>query len=115
MTYTQHNGNDSPVGCGQNSLYIVNWHSSLGTSFGITPVIDLSGTWASGGVPGPVVSVNGNSLSVNMSHYNRPTAAGSILDSSHVTVTFPDDNTYTGTLQPPITIQWSNNSALTKV
>jgi hypothetical protein len=85
-----------------------------GASFGITPVIDLSGTWASGGVPGPIISVAGNSLSVDMSHYNRPTAAGSILDSSHITVTFPDDNTYIGTLQPPNTIGWSNNSAWTK-
>ncbi len=80
----------------------------------ITTVIDLNGTWITGGAPGPVITVNGNSLSVDLSLYKRPSAYGSILDSSDITVTFPDDATYTAVLQPPSTIQWSNNTAWTK-
>lgn len=81
----------------------------------ITASIDLNGTWAYAGVPGPVISVQGSSISVDMSIYKRPTATGSILNSSEISVSFPDDTTYTGKLQPPNTIQWSNNSAWTKV
>jgi hypothetical protein len=81
----------------------------------VPTLIDLNGAWASGGVPGPVISVSGNSISVDMSAYKRPTAHGSVIDSSHITVTFPDDKTYTGILQLPSTIVWSNNSAWTKM
>jgi hypothetical protein len=80
----------------------------------VTTSLDLNGTWAYGGVPGPVISVEGSALSVDMSIYKRPTATGSILDSSDISVYFPDDTTYTGKLQPPGTIQWSNDSAWTK-
>jgi len=82
---------------------------------GLSTVIDLNGTWTSGGVPGPVISVSGTSISVDMSAYKRPTASGSILDGSDITVTFPDDATYTAKLLPPGTILWSNNSSWTKV
>ena len=51
-----------------------------------------------------------------MSASHRPTAAGTILDSSRISVKFPDDKTtYTGTLQAPNVIKWSNNSSWTKV
>jgi hypothetical protein len=76
-------------------------------------LIDLNGVWASGGVPGPVITVSGSSLSVDMSAYKRPTAQGTILDASDITVTFPDDKTYTAKLQSPGTIAWSNGSAWT--
>jgi hypothetical protein len=84
-----------------------------------TTVVDLNGAWASGGVTGPFISVTGNAISVDMSAYSRPFAAGSVIDSSHITVTFADDNTYTAELIPgeggAATIQWSNGSAWTKV
>jgi hypothetical protein len=54
------------------------------------------------------------SISIDMSAYGRPTATGKILTASSITVTFPDAATYTGTLQLPNTIAWSNNSAWTK-
>lgn len=57
----------------------------------ITTVINLNGTWAYGGVPGPVISVNGNSIAVDMSAYHRPTAYGAVTDSSDIMVNFPDD------------------------
>lgn len=97
------------------------WSTLLNTvSTTMTPtVFDLNGTWASRGTPGPVITVDGNSLSIDMSVYNRPTAAGSVVDSSHVTVTFPDANTYTATLQPaeaasPDSIHWSNDTTWTR-
>jgi len=81
----------------------------------IKTLIDLNGTWASGGAPGPVVSVHGNSIAVDMSAYHRPAAQGTVVGEADITVTFPDDKTYTGKLQPPRTIQWSNSSTWTKV
>jgi len=82
---------------------------------GIQTIVNLNGKWASGGVPGPVISVTGESLSIDMSALGRPAAKGAILDDSDIWVTFPDDNSYTGKLQPPNEIIWSNNSAWTKV
>jgi hypothetical protein len=85
------------------------------TATPIKTVFNLNGTWASGGAAGPVIAVNGNLISVDMSAYKRPSAAGSILDSSSISVNFPDDKTYTGELQAPKTIHWSNNTVWTKV
>jgi hypothetical protein len=81
----------------------------------ITTVINLNGKWASGGVTGPVIAVHGNAITIDMSFYKRPSAFGFIVDSSDITVTFPDDNTYTAKLQAPKTIAWSNGSTWTKV
>ena len=81
----------------------------------IATVLNLNGKWASGGIPGPAIAVSGNSIDVDMSAYNRPTAHGTISDSSDIMVTFPDDKAYTGKLLPPFEIFWSNNSAWTKV
>ena len=67
-----------------------------------------------GGVQGPLFTVHGNAISVDMSAYKRPTATGTIVDGSHISVTFPDDRTYTGVLQAPGTIHWSNNTSWTK-
>lgn len=75
---------------------------------------DLNGQWLAGGVPGPVISVSGPSLNVDMSAYNRPAATGLILDSTTISVTFPDDNTYSARLHAPGTIVWSNGSSWTK-
>lgn len=95
---------------------VIHWsNNSTWIKVPILTTIDLNGTWASGGIPGPHISVNGAAISIDMSAYGRPKASGTILDASDITVTFPDDNTYTGKLQPPATIQWSNNSAWTKV
>jgi Domain of unknown function (DUF5050) len=90
--------------------------SAVGGNVGtIETVLNLSGKWASGGAAGPVISVNGSSIVVDMSAYHRPTAHGSIVNSTTITVNFPDDKTYTGTLQPPNTIKWSNGSSWAKV
>jgi len=76
-----------------------------------------SGTWNDGpGRPaGPVISVSGRAITVDMSRFNRPTAHGTIIDQTHISVTFPDDRTYTGDLLGPDTIIWSNNSEWLKL
>lgn len=109
----EHPGTNSPEGCFGNSKYFTT--TTISTVATANTVIDLNGKWASGGVPGPAISVNGNSIVVDMSAYHRPSAHGSILDSSDITVTFPDDKTYAGKLRLPKTIEWSNNSTWTKV
>jgi hypothetical protein len=80
-------------------------------------VFDLYGTWTDGPGrgPGPVIVVLGTNLQVNMSAFHRPVANGSILNRSTISVTFPDDRTYTGQLVAPGTILWSNNSTWTKL
>ena len=109
----EHPGTDSPTGCGGNSRYFTT--TSISTLASADTMIPLSGKWASGGVPGPFISVNAQSIIVDMSAYHRPAAHGSIVDRSDITVTFPDDRTYTGKLELPNMIRWSNNSAWTKV
>jgi hypothetical protein len=78
-------------------------------------VFDLDGTWAVGGVPGPKIVSDGKQLSIDMSALHRPSALGVVVSPSIISVTFPDDQTYKATLQPPGTILWSNNSTWTKV
>jgi hypothetical protein len=80
----------------------------------ISPVMDLNGTWEFGGTPGPVISTSGNYISIDMSTFNHPQATGSFTSRSEIAVNFPGDNTYTGKLQPPGTIEWSNNTFWTK-
>lgn len=76
---------------------------------------DLNGTWTAGGGPGPVITEVGRTLTVDMSRFNRPTAHGTVIDDTDISVTFPDDKTYTGQLRTPGTILWSNNSVWTKL
>jgi hypothetical protein len=79
-------------------------------------VINLNGRWTDGSPRHAVISVvSPSNLTIDMSAFNRPAASGSVIDSSTIAVTFPDDATYIGKLQPPNTIRWSNNSAWTKV
>jgi hypothetical protein len=49
-----------------------------------------------------------------MSDFDRPAAHGTIIDNSTIKVTFPDDQTYTGTLVGPNAIRWSNGSTWTR-
>jgi hypothetical protein len=82
-----------------------------------TTVFDLNGAWTDfpGHSSGPVISVLDRTITVDMSAFHRPTAHGSVIDTTHITVTFPDDTTYTGQLLAPRTILWSNNSTWTKL
>ncbi|WP_198286941.1 hypothetical protein [Frankia sp. QA3] len=81
----------------------------------VNTVLDLNGSWTDGSTQKAVISEGTKSLTIDMSDYDRPVAHGSITANSVIQVTFPDDATYTGTLQPPDKIRWSNGSAWTKV
>ena len=108
-----HPGTKSNTGCGGNSKYsTVTTISSIAS---VTSVFPLAGKYAAGGAQGPVIAVTGNAITVDMSAYHRPSAFGTIIDVNDITVTFPDDKTYSGKLQAPGTILWSNNSSWTKV
>jgi Ricin-type beta-trefoil lectin domain-like len=79
-------------------------------------VLDLNGNWTDGSTrsariyQGPVSKF----IKIDMSAFGRPNANGSIVDFSTITVTFPDDRKYTGQLQFPSTIRWSNGSVWTR-
>jgi hypothetical protein len=82
----------------------------------IRTVVNLNGLWSAGGPQNArILVISHNSLNVSMSAFHRPTAHGSILNATTITVTFPDDKTYTGTLQPPDTIRWSNGTVWRRV
>jgi phospholipase C len=109
-----HGGTASPAICNPSKSQYTTTHTIV-TAPSILTVLDLRGEWANGGVAGPFVSVTGNSISVDMSALHRPTANGTILSSTQISINFPDDKTYTGTLEAPNVIKWSNNSSWTKV
>jgi hypothetical protein len=75
----------------------------------------LQGFWTAAGTQRAVISVSSLSITINMSAFGRPTAHGSILDASTITVTFPDDRIYTGKLEQPNTIRWSNGTVWKRV
>jgi hypothetical protein len=81
----------------------------------IATVLDLNGRWTDGSTRSAAISRGLDALTVDMSAYGRPAAHGSVTGASTITVTFPDDRTYTGTLQSPRTIRWSNGSTWTKL
>lgn len=111
---TEHRGTKSPGYCNSSDLRY-STTCTVTTAPSIQTVLDLRGEWMGGGVAGQIISRTGNSISINMSALHRPTASGSVLDSTHISVHFPDDKTLTGVLQAPNVIKWSNNSSWTKV
>jgi hypothetical protein len=94
--------------------YSIDYFDCMAGNTTLQTVINLNGKWASGGVPGPVITVTGNALTIDMSAYGRPAAKGAILDVSDIWANFQDDNVYTGKLVAPNEIVWSNNSTWTK-
>lgn len=106
---------------GPNSQHVVyrgtdgHIHEIRWTPATVRTAIDLNGRWTDGSPRSAAISAAFSLLAVDMSAYARPPAHGFILDGSTIAVTFPDDATYTGSLQQPGTIQWSNGSAWRKV
>jgi hypothetical protein len=76
----------------------------------IETIVALPGIWSAGGRETIRIMVYGNELDVSMRAFQRPSAQGVIQNASTISVTFPDDRTYTGTLQPPDLIRWSNGT-----
>jgi hypothetical protein len=81
------------------------------------PVFDLNGTYADGPGrgPGPVISVQLSNITVDMFRFHRPTAHGFVVDENNISVTFPDDRTYTGQLLTSGVILWSNGTEWIKL
>jgi hypothetical protein len=72
----------------------------------------LEGFWNSTGegTPRAKISVSSSSITIDMSAFGRPTAHGSIVNASTITVNFPDDRSFTGKLDQPRKINWSNGT-----
>ena len=91
----------------------ITWSNSSQWLKVVRTVIDLNGGWTDGSERRAVISEKRTSFTVDMSDWNRPAAQGTIVDATTISVTFPDDQTYTGTLEfrrPEHRIIWSNNS-----
>jgi hypothetical protein len=80
----------------------------------VNTVMDLNGNWTDGSERTAVIYEGASAIRVDMSDYDRPNAQGSIVNSSTISVKFPDDRTYTAQLQAPNTIRWSNGSVWTR-
>lgn len=92
----------------------IRWSNGTAWTTGaVSTVLDLNGNWSAGGRRA-VIAIQANALTIDMSAFGRPAASGSIVDGSTITVTFPDDKTFTGKLQAPNMIRWSNGTAWTK-
>lgn len=95
---------------------VIRWSDgSSWVKVGARTIFDLQGQWSGGTGPGPFFSVNASALSVDMSAFHRPTARGSIIDASTISMTFPDDRTNIGRLESPNVIRWSDGSFWTKL
>lgn len=104
--------------------YFQNKYPSVQHIFLVQPyatVIDLNGRWNAPGALQPVAISTGSfpSFTVGMSssYYSRADGLGTIVDSSNIKVNYPGYPTpdYTGILQPPNTISWSDGTFWTKV
>ena len=74
----------------------------------------VNGQWYFLGQPGPIITQSGDLLTVDMSAYRRPTAAGRVTAPANASVRFPDDATFNAILVSPSCIQWSNGTTWTK-
>jgi hypothetical protein len=92
----------------------IRWSNGSQWTKVVNTIFDLNGSWSDGSPWIAIIFAGPVSLTVDMSDFDRPTAHGSIVDSSNITMTFPDDRTYTGTLIGPRTLRWSNGSTWTK-
>jgi hypothetical protein len=105
---------DDKTYTGQLSHNTITWSNGSTWTKVVKTVVDLNGSWSDGSPWIAVIYEGPGSLSVDMSDFDRPDARGTIVDASTITVTFPDDHTFSGTLESPRTIRWSNGSTWTK-
>jgi hypothetical protein len=90
----------------------IDWDNQSHWTKVLRTVLDLNGAWSAED-RAAVISENRTSFTIDMSDFGRPAAHGIILSRTTIRVTFPDDQTYTGTLEATEqskTIRWSNNS-----
>ena len=78
----------------------------------------LTGHWTDDGTSKPSIiqsGSGGDSLVVDMSFANRPTAFGRVTSVTSFFVTFPDAGRFTGTILSDNVVQWSNGSVWRRV
>jgi hypothetical protein len=92
----------------------IRWSNNSVWTKVLNTVIDLNGDWTDGSDRVARVFASAKSIKVDMSDFDRSNANGTIVDTSNIKVTFPDDTTYTGQVQAPNRIVWSNGSVWTK-
>jgi hypothetical protein len=86
-------------------------------------VIDLNGAWVGPSGERPYIYVYnapnagaGYTISVDQSLSNRPDGFGYFVNGSTISMVFPDDRDYTGTIEGNgRTIRWSNNTVWNKL
>jgi len=104
------------IGIPQFKQILQSWQNLI--TVPIKTVFDLNGTWKEKDVrlPLPVfVSVDINSITVDLSAFRRPPASGTVLSSTQISVSFDGDSDPTiGTLVPPNTIDWSSQTTWIK-
>jgi hypothetical protein len=105
---------DDKTYTGQLVRNAIRWSNGSQWTKVVNTVFDLNGSWSDGSPWIAVISEGPVKLTVDMSDFDRPPAQGKILDSSTITVAFPDDRAHTGNLISPRTIRWSNGSTWTK-
>lgn len=92
----------------------IRWSNNSAWTKVVNTVIDLNGDWTAGSDRIARIFAGAKSIKVDMSDFDRSNANGSIVDASNIKVTFPDDQTYTGQVQAPNKIVWSNGSVWIK-
>jgi hypothetical protein len=92
----------------------IRWSNNSAWTKVVNTVIDLNGDWTDGSGRTARIAAGAKALKLDMSDFDRSNANGSIVNSSSITVTFPDDTTYTGQVQTPNKIVWSNGSVWVK-
>jgi hypothetical protein len=86
-------------------------------------VIDLNGAWVGPSGERPYIYVYnepgaaaGYMITVDLSLENRPDGSGYFPSGSTLSIVFPDDRDYTGTIDANgLTIRWSNNTVWNKL
>jgi hypothetical protein len=88
-----------------------------GTNTPMVTPFDLNGRYDVGFGPTRPASIREvrGIVSVDQSAFGRPTGRGGVTDNNHLTVSFPDDRTYTATLVAPDRIVWSNGSVWPRI
>jgi hypothetical protein len=86
------------------------------TPASVTPVFDLNGVYTDGGSARPRITDVNDTLTVDMSSQNRPTASGVVVSTTMILVVFPDEAPHWGTLVAATgRIIWDNGSRWQKL
>ena len=89
--------------------------ATTGVANAATLAYDINGSWTVNGPEAPRITSSGGSISIDMSYAGRPTATGTVVNSSTIQVTFPDAGTFTAQVLSSTQLSWSNGTRWAKV